>query len=86
MLADRVQERVELSDLVAVALAASELGVQVGQVALQQDPVEVGERADTDALAEQRESGQGALMTLAEIPQSRSAKFPTLGTKGMVGL
>jgi hypothetical protein len=26
------------------------------------------------------------LMTLAEIPQSRSAKFPTLGTKGMVGL
>jgi len=27
-----------------------------------------------------------AVMTLAEIPQSRSAKFPTLGTKGMVGL
>jgi hypothetical protein len=59
VLADRVQERVELSDLVAVALAAGELGVQVGQVALQQDPVDVGERADTDALAEQREPGQG---------------------------
>ena len=59
VLADRVQERVELPDLVAVALPAGELGVQVGQVALQHDPVDVGERGDTDALAEQREPGQG---------------------------
>ena len=29
---------------------------------------------------------EAMMMTLAEIPQSRSAKFPTLGTKGMVGL
>jgi hypothetical protein len=32
--------------------------VQVGQVALQHDPVNLGERGDTDALAEQREPGQ----------------------------
>jgi hypothetical protein len=60
VLADRVQERVELPDLVAVALAAGELGVQVGQVALQHRPVNLGERADADACAEQREPGQGA--------------------------
>jgi hypothetical protein len=27
----------------------------------------------------------GALMALAEIPQCRSAKFPTCGTRGMLG-
>ena len=42
VLADRVQERVQLSDVVAVALPPGQLGVQVGQVALQHDPVDVG--------------------------------------------
>ena len=43
VLADRVQERVELTDVVAVALPAGQLGVQVGEVALQHHPVDPGQ-------------------------------------------
>ncbi len=53
MLADRVQEHVELSDVVAVALAPGQLGVQVGQVALDHRSVDAGQRGDVDALAAQ---------------------------------
>jgi hypothetical protein len=45
-------------------------------------PVGEAAQADYEALRAQVLT----MMTLAEIPQSRSAKFPTLGTKGMVGL
>ena len=38
---------------------AGQLGVQVGQVAFQHDPVDVGERGDADAVAEPGEPGQG---------------------------
>ena len=76
VLADRVQERVELPDLVAVALAAGELGVQVGQVALQHDPVHLGERADADALAEHREPGQGAQPAAGGLQSEPGAEPP----------
>jgi hypothetical protein len=60
VLAHGVQERVELPDVVAVALAAGQLGVQVGQVALEHRPVELGQRGDADAVEEAGEAGQGA--------------------------
>ena len=43
---DRVQEAVELADALGVDVAAGQLGVQVGQVAFQQFPVDLGEPGD----------------------------------------
>ncbi len=58
MLANRVQERIELSDVVAMALPASPLGVQVSQVAFEHGSVEVGQGGDSDVVKEGREAGQ----------------------------
>ena len=76
VLADRVQERVQLPDLVAVALPPGQLGVQVGQVALQHGPVDAGERGDADALAEQREPGQGAQPAAGGLQPEPGAEPP----------
>ena len=58
MIRSRLQERIELSDVVAVSLPASPLGVQVSQVAFEHDPVEFGQGADADAVEEGCEAGQ----------------------------
>jgi len=58
VLADRVQEHVELSDVVTVALAPGQLGVQVSEVAFDHRPIDLGEHGDVDVLAEHREPGQ----------------------------
>jgi len=65
---DRVQEPVQLTDLVAVTLMAGELGMEVGEVALQQVPVDVAEGVDTCPVAEEREPGQGAKSTGERFP------------------
>jgi hypothetical protein len=57
VLTDGAQKRVQLGDVVVVALPSTPLGLQIGQIALQNHPVDVTETLDSDSLAEGREAG-----------------------------
>jgi hypothetical protein len=46
---DGMKERGELPDLTAFTLAAGHVGVQVGEIALQDRPVDAGQAGDADA-------------------------------------
>ena len=72
-----VQERVELPDLVAVALPAGQLGVQVGQVALQHLPGRGRpERSTPMRVEEDREPGQGAQPATGDLQAHAGAQPP----------
>ena len=54
----RVQERVQLRDEVAVTLMVGQLGMEIGEVALQQVSVDVRQLVNTCPVAEGSEPGQ----------------------------
>ena len=58
MLTDCAQKRVQLGDVVVVALSSAPLGSQVGQIAFEDDPIDVGEALDLDSLAKGGEADQ----------------------------
>ena len=55
---NRVQERVQLADMVAMPLTARHLGVEICEVTLQQVSIDIRQLVDTGPIAECRESGQ----------------------------
>jgi hypothetical protein len=73
---DRMEERAQLPDLVAVTLPTGELGSQVREVALQQVSIDLGQLLDAGPVAEDREPGQRAKAAAHGLQDQAGAQPP----------
>lgn len=80
----RVKEAVQLSDVVAVALAAGPLGVQVSQVALQNAAVDLGKAVHAGTGTETAEAAQRAQAPANGLQVQLRGQPPTHPSLGQV--